>query len=128
MLNCIYRPSTSLLPPHPHHQFSRSHYLVIVGIVHMSLMADVKTSLKEKQKHKKETFKYGKIEGKGGMTSVDMCCAEGKRWTLWSKRHEFELISGPRHVCCWSIAQISWIYFRGYWYIYVINKVHCTKL
>ena len=30
-------------------------------------------------------------------------------------------------VCCWSIAQTSWITFRGYWSIYVINKVHCTK-
>ena len=29
------------------------------------------------------------------------------------------------HVMCYLlIAQISWIYFRSYWYIYVINKAH----
>ena len=30
-------------------------------------------------------------------------------------------------VCCWSLAQIILIYFRGYLSICVINKVHCTK-
>ena len=54
----------------------------------------------------------------------------GKASALWPKRHEFALSS--RHktytLCCWSIAQISWIYFRGYWFIYVINKVYGTKL
>ena len=58
-----------------------------------------------------------------------MCSVVGKR------RDSDINVTGLRHrspqdiytVCCWSIAQIILIYFRGYLSICVINKVPCTK-
>ena len=64
------------------------------------------------------------------MLFVANACMHG----LAAKRRSSELnVAGSRQplatiyvVCCWSIAQISVVYFRGYLYIYVIN-LHCTK-
>ena len=53
----------------------------------------------------------------------DRCSVAGKRRTSVLNVTGSRPPLATRRIRCWSISQISWIYFRGYWFIYVIINV-----